>query len=83
LIKNPLLNEGEMPDSEGQPFYGIYWRFVHRDEDQVRDLLFNKCKQALSDEIIQFVLFGLAFGFLALGYLRMRKGSGGPTSSAV
>jgi len=79
MRKNPLLNEGSMK-IEGIPSYGIEQRL---DGDAIIYGLLSNCKRVLSDEILQFVMFGLAFGFLALGYLRLRKGSGGPTSSAV
>ena len=82
ILHNPLVNEGQTTIA-GQPWWGILDGMDVTKEDMVTKVIFGRCKQLLSDESLQFVLFVLAIGFLALGYLRLRKGSGGPTSSTV
>jgi len=81
---NPLISEGQTTYPNGIPGYGIEQGLNSlEDLPELTVRVLGRCKQVLSDEIIQFVLFALAIGFLVLGFLRMRKGSGGPPNHAV
>lgn len=68
-------------DTEHGPVYGVY-----KDSNNARDA-WNKvsgnCKKGLTDEIFQFLCFGLALGLLVVGYIRMRKGGVGKSGGYV
>ncbi|KAK0627825.1 marvel domain-containing protein [Immersiella caudata] len=75
MIQNPLLNQGE--DGEGR--YG-FWDYSKEDDENGNRLLSN-CQKGFSDQILQFVAFGIGLALIGVGYVRMRRG--GTTASYV
>ena len=74
-----FINEGI--DQYGH--VGIGKGLSSNDNNELLNRMLARCNQAMADQVLQFILFGLAIVFLTLGYLRMRKGGGGATSYAV
>jgi len=77
LYDNGLLNEGCISDGKkgDRPICGVY--SGDADDRKAFDRLNARCKYAMSDEIIQFILFAVSAILLLLGFLIMRKGKGG------
>ncbi|OIW32386.1 hypothetical protein CONLIGDRAFT_678787 [Coniochaeta ligniaria NRRL 30616] len=75
MYANDLLNEGCVT-IDGDPYCGV---LVGADpkSTQAFDRINTRCKYAMSDEIIQFILFAVCAILLFLGFLIMRKGKGG------
>jgi hypothetical protein len=83
LYGNGLLNEGCITAQDGFPYCGV--REGTRTDDQGRELfdkLNGRCKTAMSDEIMQFVLFAVCAILVGIGFLIMRKGKGGSSRGA-
>ncbi|KAH8912760.1 hypothetical protein BR93DRAFT_922724 [Coniochaeta sp. PMI_546] len=76
MYDNGLLNEGCVSADDGSPYCGV---LVGADPNsrQAFDRINTRCKYAMSDEIIQFILFAVCAILLFLGFLIMRKGKGG------
>jgi predicted RND superfamily exporter protein len=76
MYLNGLLNEGCLPsEKKGQaPACGV----IGNDNGEgAFGRLNTRCKYAMSDEIMQFILFLICGILLFLGFLIMRKGKGG------
>lgn len=71
MLTNDLLNQGSVATPNGVA-YGVY---KDTEDDQVAySRLRGNCQRAQADEVLQFILFALALGFVGLGFLHMRQG---------
>ncbi|KAB5540524.1 marvel domain-containing protein [Coniochaeta sp. 2T2.1] len=77
MYANPLLNEGCI-DGGSIPYCGVAGDDPKKATDAGTFRTLNvRCKYAMSDEIMQFILFLVSGILLFLGFLLMRKGKGG------
>lgn len=78
MYANGLLNEGcEAADKKGDSPYCGVWVGAGNNAQQAFNRLNARCKYAMGDQIIQFILFGVCAVLLLLGFLIMRQGKGG------
>ncbi|KAK0637092.1 marvel domain-containing protein [Bombardia bombarda] len=74
MLHNGLLNQGSVGSGDDELF-GIIPA-----EGDTHENIFNRlsanCQKGLVDEIFQFIGFGLALVFVALAFVRMRRGGG-------
>ena len=78
MYDSPLLNEGCVPNRNGQdgrPYCGIL-DGVGDDVDALLGALKGNCQKALADEVFQFLTFALLVGLALLGWMAMRRGGG-------
>lgn len=81
MYDNGLLNEGCIPsDDDNGPYCGVYVGTDPKNRIGVLNNLHTRCKYAISDEIMQFVLFAVCVLLVVVGFLIMRKGKGGGMS---
>jgi hypothetical protein len=79
MYLNGLLNEGCQPAQKkgDSPYCGVAVGVTDPESKEPFNRLNTRCKYAMSDEIIQFILFAVCIILLCLGFLIMRKGRGG------
>jgi hypothetical protein len=75
MLTNPLLNQGDDRSrcSADGPCPGVVFR-ANGDAKEAANLLLGNCQKARSDQIIQFLLFGLALGSIFLTFLFWKNG---------
>lgn len=76
MYNNGLLNEGCVRGDDGSPYCGVL-ADSGNDANKAFDRINTRCKYAMSDEIMQFILFAVSALLLFVGFLIMRKGKGG------
>lgn len=77
MYDNSLLNEGCVKAKDGTAYCGVLDDINAGDVEGLANHLKGNCQKAFTGEIFQFLTFAIAAILVGLGYLTMRKGSGG------
>lgn len=81
MYESPLLNEGCVKARDGSDYCGVLDDIS--DVEGLANRLKGNCQKAFTGEIFQFLTFAIAAILVGLGYLTMRKGTGGGRSRFV